>query len=239
MRLRLGRLPCCARLLLAARALGWWRGCRVLAQSEFEWALSFGATAQALGAALPIPRCIRMIGKTLDPCFTSQSVPKTLTIPPELQSSRIGHFVEWNGSLYQRQEYTLQPTSVEPQRIRAMLELADCLSRVLHHQTCHSDQRLHQAQYELNELYDDFMATYGHLNSSANQAALGTDPRYFGLMSLEVKTGSGWGKADIFTKRTAKPYEAPERVEDPEEALIHCLNTLGRVDLEWIALRCR
>jgi len=41
-------------------------------------------------------------------------------------------------------------------------------------------------------------------------------------------------KAPIFYQRTTKGYTPPSKYESTKDALLHCLNVKGKVDLNWI-----
>lgn len=83
--------------------------------------------------------------------------------------------------------------------------------------------------------YDDFQKHYGQLNIAANRNHILNDSLGFiTLSSLERKEGELFVKSDIFFQPLFKKQEA-FTTEDPVEALAHCLNENGKVDIAFIA----
>ena len=88
---------------------------------------------------------------------------------------------------------------------------------------------------ELNASYQKFQAQYGLLNQSSNRKHLLNDTLGFiTLSSLERKEGEQYVRADIFFQPLFKKQEA-FTTDDPVEALAHCLNERGKVDIEFIS----
>lgn len=88
---------------------------------------------------------------------------------------------------------------------------------------------------ELNQLYDSFTNRYGLLNSAYNKKFISNDTA-FGLMvlsSLERRDGENFVKADILREAITKADEH-FRTDDAVEALAHCLNEKGGVDINFI-----
>jgi N12 class adenine-specific DNA methylase len=87
---------------------------------------------------------------------------------------------------------------------------------------------------QLNQAYQKFQSRYGLLNQTANRKHLLNDALGFiTLSSLERKEGELYVKADIFYQPVFKKQEA-FTTDDPVEALTHCLNEKGKVDIEFI-----
>ena len=71
---------------------------------------------------------------------------------------------------------------------------------------------------KLNELYDKFVAKHGAFNSNPfNKGAVTDIARE--LLSLEVKDGKEWVKADIFHKPVAFDTGELHSADTPQEAL--------------------
>ena len=84
---------------------------------------------------------------------------------------------------------------------------------------------------ELNELYDKFVAKHGAFNSNPfNKGAVTDIARE--LLSLEVKDGKEWVKADIFSKPVAFDTSELHSADTPQEALAQSLNDCGYPDVE-------
>ena len=102
----------------------------------------------------------------------------------------------------------LPVTSVN--RIKGMIELRDSVRTLIDMQTeDYPEENIRNEQLRLNRLYDNFTKQYGLINSRGNNLAFSEDSSYFLLCSLEVLDGEGKfvRKADMFTKRTIKPYK--------------------------------
>ncbi len=86
----------------------------------------------------------------------------------------------------------------------------------------------------LNDSYNRFVSAHGQLNASVNRNALLEDSLGFiTLSSLERKDGDRYEKADIFSQPLFKNAEA-FTTDSPVEALAHCLNEKGNVDISFI-----
>ena len=80
------------------------------------------------------------------------------------------------------------------------------------------------------------MRKYGYINSQTNTRLFREDGDAALLFACEVlsedKTRAT--KADVFTKRTIRPYSAPTHTNDALEALQICRNERGGVDIAYI-----
>ena len=101
----------------------------------------------------------------------------------------------------------LNATATE--RVKSMVELRDCVQKLIALQMDGyvTDETIRQTQHELNDLYDNFTAKHGLINSRGNALAFADDSSYYLLCSLEVldEDNNLKRKADMFTKRTIKP----------------------------------
>jgi N12 class adenine-specific DNA methylase len=87
----------------------------------------------------------------------------------------------------------------------------------------------------VNRMYDVFVAKYGQLNSIDNRRSILSDGYGVTLLSsLERREGSGYVKSDILTQTIVKKEEL-FKTDSPSDALAHCLNEKGKVDMEFIA----
>lgn len=148
-----------------------------------------------------------------------------------------------NGRLYMRvgdkmveQEIPSRPADAY-ERICAMIELRDELRYVLDIQTegC-TDDKLKAEQRTLNANYDRFVRRYGIINGQTNTRLFKDDGDSALLFACEnlsddKKTAT---KADIFSKRTIRPYIAAVSTDDCLEALQICKNERGNVDISYI-----
>ncbi|HBN12227.1 MAG TPA: hypothetical protein DD415_01270, partial [Clostridiales bacterium] len=148
-----------------------------------------------------------------------------------------------NGKLYMRvgesmveQEIPKRPADAYD-RICAMIELRDELRYILDIQTegC-TDEKLKTEQRTLNANYDRFVRRYGLVNSQTNTRLFkddGDSALVFACENLsdDKKTAT---KADVFSKRTIRPYVSVTSTDDCFEALQICKNERGRVDISYI-----
>ena len=92
------------------------------------------------------------------------------------------------------------------------------------------------ARRQLDLRYEEFVAAFGQLNERENRRKI-TEDAGCGLVtlsSLERREGAQYKKADFFTVSLAKKKEI-FHTNEPAEALAHCLNEVGRVDLDRIS----
>ena len=85
---------------------------------------------------------------------------------------------------------------------------------------------------KLNHLYDAFVDKHGALNAPANKALVKEVKEE--LLSLEVKEGGAWYKADIFRKPVAFSMGEIHNAETPQEALAVSLNDKGYPDMKYM-----
>lgn len=131
----------------------------------------------------------------------------------------------------------LNATATE--RVKGMVELRDCVQKLIGQQMDGyvSDETIRQTQHELNELYDNFTAKHGLINSRGNALAFADDSSYYLLCSLEVldEDNNLKRKADMFTKRTIKPHEVVTSVDTASEALALSISEKACVDLGYMS----
>ncbi|MCD8366099.1 MAG: N-6 DNA methylase, partial [Clostridiales bacterium] len=119
-----------------------------------------------------------------------------------------------DGQVYYRENSLMHPVEVSvtaENRIRGMIELRECVRRLIEYQTeGYPDEEIAAEQQKLNALYDSFTAKYGLINSRGNKLAFSEDSSYCLLCSLEVldAQGSLKRKADMFSKRTIRHHVA-------------------------------
>ena len=124
-------------------------------------------------------------------------------------------------------------------RVAGLLAIYDAAKRVIRLDV--QEQDANQARTELNTVYDTFVAQHGPIHARANQQALRNEPELLFLKALESDVVQDHGavtarKAPLFSEPTIRA--APRVVAGSmtaDEALIRCLDELGRVDLDRIA----
>lgn len=146
-----------------------------------------------------------------------------------------------DGQVYYRENSLMHPVEVSvtaENRIRGMIELRECVRRLIEYQTeGYPDEEIAAEQQKLNALYDSFTAKYGLLNSRGNKLAFSEDSSYCLLCSLEVLDEQGGlkRKADMFSKRTIRPHVAVTSVDTASEALAVSISEKARVDMDYMA----
>lgn len=108
------------------------------------------------------------------------------------------------------------------QRIQGMIALREGLHHILDIQIAGcSDEVLQSEQKKLNAQYDLYVRKYGNLNSQTNTKLFkddGDSALLFACENVNEET-KAITKADIFFKRTIRPYAVPTSTDDPFEAL--------------------
>ena len=152
-------------------------------------------------------------------------------------------YIATNGKVYMRvgEQLVKQELSSTPkdayERVAGMIDLRNELRHVLDIQSegC-TDEVLNRAQRKLNADYDRFVRKYGYINSQTNTRLFREDGDAALLFACEVlsedKTKAT--KADVFTKRTIRPYSVPAHTSDTLEAMQICRNERGGVDIAYI-----
>lgn len=123
------------------------------------------------------------------------------------------------------------------QRLQGMIALREELHRILDVQIkgC-SDEVLAEEQKRLNAMYDTFVKKYGELNGQTNTRLFKDDgdaALLFACEDIDKETKKA-SKAEIFYKRTIRPYIVPTNTDDPFEALQISKNERGGVDIAYI-----
>jgi N12 class adenine-specific DNA methylase len=151
----------------------------------------------------------------------------------------------WSYAIYEDEIYYRENSrmfrtglpSLQAGRLRGLIELRDCARTLI---DCQYQERggeeIAEQQEKLNALYDRFTSEYGLINDKANARAFAGDSGYYLLCTLEVLNEDKRleRKADIFTKRTIKPYSVPDRVETANEALLLSISEKAGVDLDYM-----
>mgnify|MGYP000552280535 FL=1 len=146
-----------------------------------------------------------------------------------------------DGQVYYRENSLMHPMEVSvtaENRIRGMIELRECVRRLIEYQTeGYPDEDIQAEQKKLNSFYDSFTAKYGLISSRGNKLAFSEDSSYCLLCSLEVldEQGNLKRKADMFSKRTIRPHVAVTSVDTASEALAVSISEKACVDMGYMA----
>ncbi len=148
-----------------------------------------------------------------------------------------------NGKIYMRVGDSMVEQPVPPfpkdayQRIAEMIEIRKQLRKVLDLQVegC-LDEVLLKEQRQLGTKYDGFIKRFGYINSKNNLRLFKPDGDSALLFACENVSDDEETvtKADVFTKRTIRPYTAVTSTDDCFEALQISKNERGSVDISYI-----
>ena len=148
-----------------------------------------------------------------------------------------------NGKIYMRVGDSMVEQPVPPfpkdayQRIAEMIEIRKQLRKVLDLQVegC-SDEVLLKEQWQLGARYDMFVKRFGYINSKNNLRLFKPDGDSALLFACENVSDDEETvtKADVFTKRTIRPYTVVTSTDDCFEALQISKNERGSVDISYI-----
>jgi len=146
-----------------------------------------------------------------------------------------------DGQVYYRENSLMvRPdlSAVAEARVRGMVSLRDCVQELIALQMdpATPDSAIRDQQAELNRLYDAYTAKYGLLNSRGNAQAFSDDSSYYLLCSLEIldEDGNLRRKADMFTRRTIRPAQAVDHVDNASEALALSIAEKAGVDMAYM-----
>jgi N12 class adenine-specific DNA methylase len=118
------------------------------------------------------------------------------------------------------------------------------LADVLSYQTENeSDNGLQPLLDKLNEAFDSFVKTYGHLHKNKNIAFLKNDVDFPTILALEKYSEVGdkngkkvekYDKTDIFSQRVVEKEKAPDP-KNVKDGIIASIYQYGRIDVPYIA----
>lgn len=183
-----------------------------------------------------------------------------LELPSDLKVG--SYFVTPDGKIAARDpdeigksKYSYVPVKnqIQEQRIKGMIKIRDTLRELMSEErlAVEGEPSLEVLRRKLNTVYDSFKSKYGYINAQVNKSAMCEDPVYPLLSSLEFDYDPGISKetarrngvdsrkpsankAAIFSKRVVSPVKEITHVDTSKEALVVCLNELGRVNLSRI-----
>ncbi len=139
-------------------------------------------------------------------------------------------------------------------RIKDMIHIRTALRELMRAEQAENtnDVMLAMLRARLNTIYDGFIRRHGYISSLMNKQAMGEDPDYPLLRSLEHHYDKGVSKetaqkhgvaprppsvqkAAIFSKRVISSCREIRTVDSAKDALVVSMNETGGVDLEWMA----
>ena len=123
------------------------------------------------------------------------------------------------------------------ERVKGLIEIRRKLKDVINYQVNnYSEIEIKTAQKELYDLYTKFVENHGRITSRGNKNVFSDDTTYPLLESLENLGDNNefLGLADIFTKRTIKPYVEITHADNSVDALSLSMQNRGEVDLVYM-----
>lgn len=154
-------------------------------------------------------------------------------------------FTEVNDKIYFRENNIMREIPFSKrnhERMRGMIGIRNTFRELVDAQSegC-SDETLSGLQFRLNSEYDAFVINWGHISDIDNRKVFAVDDDYntlCGALELIDPETKEVTKADIFTKRTIKPYVEVTHVDTPQEALFVSLDMRGFADIDYMAELC-
>lgn len=177
-----------------------------------------------------------------NPAFNADSVAENTEIEVDYDVKPLCYKAV-NGRLYMRIGDKMEVQTVPKfpkdayERISAMINLRNELRHILDIQIdgC-TDEKLRDEQRKLNANYDSFVRRFGNVNSQTNARLFKEDADSALLLACENQSEdkNSYFKADVFSKRTIRPYSVPTSTDDCFEALQISRNERGKVDIAYI-----
>lgn len=174
----------------------------------------------------------------------TQETEKEAGVIPAVEDVRNFTFAEVDGKMYFRENNIMTEvteTGKKAERIRGLNELRATFREMLSAQerNC-SDTELKSLQDRLNAQYDRFVKNNGYINDSSNSQVFSRDDDYNSLCALEIidEENKTVEKSDFFTKRTVKFTAEITHVDTPQEAMQVSVDTMGKMDIPYMAKLC-
>ena len=174
----------------------------------------------------------------------TQETEKEAGVIPAVEDVRNFTFAEVDGKMYFRENNIMTEvteTGKKAERIKGLNELRATFREMLSAQerNC-SDTELKSLQDRLNAQYDSFVKKNGCINDSSNSQVFSRDDDYNSLCALEIidEEAKTVEKSDFFTKRTVKYTAEITHVDTPQEAMQVSIDTVGKMDIPYMAQLC-
>ena len=174
----------------------------------------------------------------------TQETEKEAGVIPAVEDVRNFTFAEVDGKMYFRENNIMTEvteTGKKAERIKGLNELRAIFREMLSAQerNC-SDAELKSLQDRLNAQYDSYVKKNGYINDSSNSQVFSRDDDYNSLCALEIidEEAKTVEKSDFFTKRTVKYTAEITHVDTPQEAMQVSIDTVGKMDIPYMAQLC-
>lgn len=170
--------------------------------------------------------------------FERQDTKSQNTIPaiPDVRNftyTQIGEDIYYReNTIMRKMEFTGKPL----ERVKGLIAIREATRDLIYIQSrgCTQEELKHY-QKTLNERYDNFVKSNGHISSRANSLVFSDDSDYPLLCSLEIEDNEkNIIKTDMFFKQTIRPRDVITEVDSAGEALILSMNERGKVDIPFM-----
>ena len=141
-----------------------------------------------------LSKAIQFLQAEIKPYELEEPDEEDLSIPADPNVKNFSYTIV-DGQVYYRENSLMHSVEVSvtaENRIRGMIELRECVRRLIEYQTeGYPDEDIKAGQEKLNSLYDSFTRKYGLISSRGNKLAFSEDSSYCLLCSLEVLDEQG------------------------------------------------
>lgn len=197
--------------------------------------------SQLTEAIESLPRNIAHVVEQVEIVSEKQQVTDIVFAPEHIKEGAyyIEHGKIWIKQAGQRQALPSETSNAVIFQLKALIGLRDAVNETLRVQRDSGDDAdLQEVQEILGRRYDAYRANFGPLTGAKTGRIFENDPEYPLLTALENidPESQAIRKADIFTKRTTRPYSPlRELPEDPKAAMLKVLAETGRLDTKLMS----
>jgi N12 class adenine-specific DNA methylase/adenine-specific DNA methylase len=168
---------------------------------------------------------------------------KTFLAPSKSREGTL--LVHTDGLVYHNNQGKMEVlVETAQEKAKDYIQLRDAVKTLLQAQVDPqtTDEQLDEQRVKLNEAYDNFVKKHGYVNAPKNINALGIDPDYGIIESIEDyqvdpldKKKVTAKKRAVFTQRTVNPVIEVTKADNINDALSLSLSNTGNVDLAYIS----
>ena len=162
-----------------------------------------------------------------------------VTVPASLDVKNYSYALVDDDIYYRENSIMIKQelSDTHEKRIKDMIALRTAVRDTIKVQSEYgSDTDFEASRKTLNDTYDSFVKTHGNINSRAVELVCAQDADFPLISSLELIDDDGnIKKADMFFKRTIKPYINIDHADTAAEALTISLNEKGKIDIEYMS----
>lgn len=199
--------------------------------------IAAGMTADLLGQVLDLGDLHKQLGKRMELPLVAER--------PARMGGLYEFFGDESGNIWYGNGDVVEAVPLPDQdriRMLAMVRLRDRARELMaYERSCQDDALVSRRIAELDEEYEGFVREHGRLCDARNKKlwnSCGADYSYQNVLSATEERDSSnrfVRKGDILVKRVqGADQRAPERINDPRDALMYSLDKTGFVDMKLI-----